>query len=396
MIWKCPKILLSFVAFSLVNAMAATLLWVLGLEDLFPIVVLLGSIAAAFGIAVAIFDWRSARFGSFASAMMLGGYFGGHLLFLAFGLVLQENLTPYWYIRSYAHVRTVWLLEASAITAWSAALVAIMALLERPLFVPDPHSHNSSRRPLLILAIALGVTVAAYLSGAIGYMGIQTSLTGAVPPIGAIARLISPSVGLTALYLGTREKHRFRRNAYYLLFVLALILMIPFGRRPVLYSLIIAFAIWAHQGGFRHRGIKKLIKVAGASSGAIIAAFIIFFTLRYAEQVVGIHPLHMTTLQRITTGIPALIHQPIEIISALIANVGPRVGSLLPYLASYAEGLHSSGPLEGRVTSFNVALVVPSALWPGKRAFLEAFGPVSEVMIHNTTSASLYTMVLIL
>ena len=378
-----PPLQGSFITLVVVCAAGSTWVLLVGEANLLLIPIVLGTFASIFGFYMLIRDWRSLRLGNLLSTMLLGAYFGGYLVLLVSKVSIGSSLLPQWYLDTYGQVDPRWIVSAGALVGWSALASAVIALFERPLLSFRPPADKQQVNNLIILIIALVVLMLTYVRGETGFMGIQNSPGGGVPPLASIARTIIVASALMAFYQARLEINRKRRFLYFILFTIFEILIIPIGRRPFLYSVILVAVIWGATSKSVTIRSWRFFRILLILLLVTVVAMTGFFSLRLAPAAQGGEDAELTTLSRVEIGLSSLRTDPTQVVRKLAKNVGPRTGSLLPYLGMYMRNQQRTSQLGGQVAAYSIQLAIPSALWPGKTAFITEYGDASEVTIHS-------------
>ncbi len=123
-----------------------------------------------------------------------------------------------------------------------------------------------TREQVLTLILAL-IVILAVVTGNIGFQGIyHPSMSGQINIIGAIASIIHPATGAFAVYCFYKVRGKWRLY-FGVIATLMIILLIPQGRRILLYSVVLFLFAYMLAGGSRQFRIFeiRMIMLLGAT-----------------------------------------------------------------------------------------------------------------------------------
>lgn len=223
-----------------------------------------------------------------------------------------------------------------------------------------------ARYQSIAVAVVATVALAAVVQVATGAIGYHQDMTGdgvSVSPLAAITvSAICPSlvIGLFALP-GTRDRTR-----QILVIAVVALLLIQFyqGRRVFIYSVVLAlmciFATQTTRRWFSPRNLLLLVLAVAAMAFASKA----FYALRMAKVELGDQAKDLKVL--IQKGGEILLDSKRSGLNDELADNEKSRTFIIGYPAEILESLEDHAPLYGQLLQFDLALSVPSALWPNK------------------------------
>jgi hypothetical protein len=159
------------------------------------------------------------------------------------------------------------------------------------------------------------------------------------------------------------------------------LLLLPLGRRIVIYALVVAcigFSLGVRQSGrplALSFGTRRLALVL-ATAVVIYAAVIFFFALRFTRGQSG---PGISLADNIQKAVVVLQEGDPLLSSSLRKNVEERT-FILTYFSDLLAASSQASPMLGEDAIMQIGSAVPSALWPKK---LEVLGGISEEVLVN-------------
>jgi len=216
---------------------------------------------------------------------------------------------------------------------------------------------------------ALAIVVIALLSGDVGYMGVSVSDNHTIGFLGTFAAWLNPPLSAVTTMAWMQSRTKRERVAYTIAWLLGFFLLIPQGRRIVLYTLF--FDVIAARLTGRLNAKKGLL--AGALIIALASASTIgFFALRYATWQLG---NQRYTLYEAGLGAVKVLRgesgsEPWKLLNE---NLRERT-FIITYLSDLLAASRDTPPLYGEDFQFSMGLAVPSVLWPDKGPLRDEIG----------------------
>lgn len=329
--------------------------------------VVFAALGAAAGLAVlmgVIVNREALRFCWIVAGTLLLGY-GGGIVSAWFNAVSSEEFV---YL---AKDRPFGLLCAALALVYACCGVALLVGRWEPsclkgATLPDRPTPFSA----VFVACSLAAIAAAYVFGAIGYMGVQVEeATSRISAWGAIADLLAaPTVGICC-YMAARAKRAPERFGYAFSACLGLISIVPSGRRLIVLALLICALGFCLSGALRRSNPAKL---AVGVVVAVVFAFLAtsyFYALRLSIWELGPTSQFSDQLSLAFEFLTSpSLHERFS--SLLSENLRERTFTI-GYLADLLEAAYRSAPLYGEALEFYIRVAIPSALDPGKSAVLD-------------------------
>jgi hypothetical protein len=213
--------------------------------------------------------------------------------------------------------------------------------------------------PVLVLAVIVAVQIG---TGSIGYHGNVTGEGSSVSPVAALTgNALCPVTSLGCFLIGRLKGVRKGLTTLGML-VLALALFYQ-GRRVFIYAVVLAMMCF-----FAANPPKRLMS-KGSFIALLMAALAIttaskaFFALRMATYEMG---TEKSTLSFLKKGAEIMLNSKRAGLDEELALNEQSRTFIVGYMGALLAGLEDHPPLYGDVAIFDVAMSVPSALWPGK------------------------------
>jgi hypothetical protein len=343
-------------AMPLMLVLAGLVTWAVPSNDTFILGAALGGVAGLYILADVVFRGAPLRLSLLLAMALLIAYNLGTLnSFLTLprgGLTLAE-----YFARDPAS-----LARASGASMGAAALLlALGQLYERPVF-GEEFRINFDGRSVVLICLSTVLVVGAYLTGQIGYMGVQVDEGGRISPLTALimwwfAPAFAYSVCAT---LNTVGSTRLLVGACSLIQLLALI---PVGRRNFAYAVLLAMMA-TRLGKFRSQlSLPKKLLAGVLGVALIVTASVGFLYLRVASwSHKGFVPI--STRIRMAMDL-AHSRSPAEILQLMQANSATRT-FYIGYFSDLLEASQRSTPMLGADLAYNLQMLVPSAISANK------------------------------
>lgn len=288
-------------------------------------------------------------------------------LCLAYGLgTLNTELswirTPSDYLSlTTAHPRHV--MRTAGILMLLGATLCVASALDRNHVFADLVIGPRQLKP--IMAFVTAIAAASIAQIAIGTIGFHQDMTGdgvRVSPLAALTvASIVPAAALTSFVWRRFEG----RERYLMLSVLAVLMMVQFyqGRRIFIYSLVVCLMCY-----FAGNPPKRLFTFKNLLTFALSAALIMFASKAFFAMRMAVWELGSTrdTVAMLGKGLDVLMNAKDTGLSEEVSENQKSRTFIIGYLAELVGALELQEPLYGDVLIFDLAINVPSALWPGK------------------------------
>jgi hypothetical protein len=228
---------------------------------------------------------------------------------------------------------------------------------------------TQAQQQFAVWALAL-VTLAALAQIATGAIGYHQDMTGDGVRISPWAALtvgsICPVAAAGAFVI--RATKGWQR--WVVMGCLVLLTLVQFyqGRRVLIYTTVVCLIFFFAAGRPARLFTRRNVVVALVGGLALVGASKAFFAMRLAhwemaDQKMAVMPL----LER--TGEILLNAQRVGLSEEASENQSSRT-FIISYLAEILEALDTHEPLYGRVMQFDLAMNVPSAIWPDKYKYI--------------------------
>ena len=236
-----------------------------------------------------------------------------------------------------------------------------------------------SRREYNIIWIGIALMLAAYFRGAIGYMGATPGADHHVSPLGALAAwAVVPVTAMTTL--ACLEAHtQSKRTVYVLLWLAEFMMVVPQGRRVVLYAVLINIIaanlsiVRLRFSIFQKLAILSLLVVLGASS------FVAFYALRMARIERGKHFESLSsTITRASRIVSGDTRSGMRLALDLKRNVAKRT-FILSYFNDLLIGSSTVETLHGEDAWRAFRMAIPSLIYRDK----QELAPAEEVQANS-------------
>lgn len=299
--------------------------------------------------------WLSLRTSHLWAASLLFGYCGGAMMsIISFALRgfnvfdLADNNVQY---DCYAFM----------LVMLGSGVLLLAGYLEPPLLQSFRAEQMSVRQERFIW-IAIAIMLFAYATGSLKFSGtlaVQQSAEGSNSTIASIATM--QMLGCVPLGLvATLQSTGHRRIRLLLMSMLCILLMLPMGRRMLLYTVMIgAFAVF-HYSGFVWRAspLSKFLTIS-AISAVLLVTLVAFMGIRLAAGQLG-----RNSSGQLSEIAPRVLDYFANNREAVVANTSSNIemrGFIISYLAMLSKGGHSESPLWGQDLQQAIYMSVPDS-----------------------------------
>lgn len=331
--------------------MAVAIAAVIGLQDLYRLVMRAGAIRFSFTLAVSI---------------MLG-YGLGSLIYLVSNATLHAVDYQYWALEG-LWFNQVGLSQALAVSLLASAALYMWAGVERPIYTSLLIDSLIGAKSERLVWLGVATAVLALYTGEIGYMGTIASESLNVSVLGSLANLMIPPLVPYALLLIGGRRSVVKKAVLGVALIILVATLFLVGRRYLLYVFVLSAIALRMQG---YRFTRKGITVAAAF---LLVGFIViyygfnfFIALRLASNDLG---KDASLLELVQLALSQLAGSEAKfVLETLADNAGSR-----PFILSYLGGLieiHSSQiPMYGTELFYSLKIAIPSLIMPGKTGIL--------------------------
>ena len=287
-----------------------------------------------------------------AATLLIGYCFGAFVTEVSSLLAGQDPMT-------YLGLDRAWAAYALVLVMLASIVLLLAGWVETPM-VQEQHIVQVSGRQERFLWISVAVVTAAYLHGSVSYGG-DISQNGNVSIFGDIIFTLVPLLPAMAS-VGVAQASGRRRLRFMVLAAVAFLAVLPFGRRQLLYALIITFIGVARLSGRTwNLSSRRKVLLTVASVFVVIVSSFVFYSLRLAAGSTseGRHSIaNILEAAGRTT-----FKDPGQVAAKLAANVEERTAFLIRYLAWLGRGGNTPSPLYGQDAALSVHMATPSILF---------------------------------
>ncbi|QNI33813.1 hypothetical protein H7849_07820 [Alloacidobacterium dinghuense] len=264
----------------------------------------------------------------------------------------------------------------AAVLIASSLLYSLGEIFETPIFGKNFQLALDNRAGSFVF-IGTGLVIAGYVMGDLGYMGSNASANGGHVSLisGTLGWLFPILFAFTALCSVEWSKGMVKRF-FFAMLALQFVLIIPTGRRNILYFVLLGI-IASRFGSFKPKwSLSKRVVIAAVLASVIGLGATAFYYLRFASwsrhQVSLIDRISLA-IALYESGNTAKVNQSFK------ENLQKRT-FVLGYVSDLLDASFRIESAKGQNALHEFQLVIPSALWEDKGAFL-----YSEESIANTT-----------
>jgi hypothetical protein len=328
--------------------------WALPTNAMFVLGALVGSVVGLYVLVDIVFRSAPIRLTTIYGMTTLLGYnlgsFNSWLTMQRGGLTLAE---------SFARDPTALGHAIAACMITAAVLFVVGQLFERPIFGRE-FCLNFGSGTLSLVVFTTLLILAAYAMGKVGFLGIAVDEFGHIDPLTAlILWWYFPAFAYSVCAaLNTAGATRW---AIASLAVIQAIAMVPFGRRPFAFAMILAM-IGTRLGKYRLRmPMYKKLLIGMAGAVLIITASVTFLYLRVAGY--GLKGKGKISIGARLESAYELLHKegPFELLQMLGTDASKRTFTI-GFFSDLLDASQRSTPLLGKDLLYNVQLTVPSVI----------------------------------
>ena len=179
--------------------------------------------------------------------------------------------------------------------------------------------------------------------------------------VGAVAQAVGSMLPALAA-IGVAQSTAMRRRRLQLLLVVSLVAIFPFGRRQLLYAVVITIFAAVRLSGrsWRISGGRKLLMTFGAVFVVVVASFF-YIAMRMASWHLGEGNHSVATILEMAER--TSLTNPDEIAANLGENVEDRTAFPIRYLALLGRGGDTPPPMYGQDAVLGAELATPDAFY---------------------------------
>lgn len=353
------------------------LLMIAGLADwIFPTDLLL-FISALIGSAVALFTlWEFVarrgpiRFSHLICISQLGGY--------ALGVVNSWLTLPRGDLPLAAYFGRSSQLVTNAMGAiliCAAILYSLGELYERPVFTSDFRLFLDNRA-VTFVALGTGLVITGYFTGQLGFNGIAHE-GGHISILGGVLTFVVPTLFAVTCFCFIHWHKGIVKWFFGASLAIQFILLIPTGRRSILYCVLLAFIAVRFWHKKQRWAFTKKALYTSIAMAAIVLGSIAFYYIRWASWS---RRDPISTVDRVSLAM-ALYESgnTSEVNDALRTNLQKRT-FVIGYVSDLLNASFSKRWADGEGAWHALELATPSAFWENKDEFL--YG--EETIANNT------------
>lgn len=354
-------------------------------ETSFFVACALAPLAAGVGSYLMIFKLKEIRLSWAMGLGLILGYAGGALN-SSVGL-LKDGIS----LAGYTGRLQEDLSFALTIALWVSALLFVSgALIEKPLKL---HFSRLLPTDMRLVYLSIAVILAAFASGRFGYMGAMYSDDFHVTPLADFAGMLCPTLPAVTIIMQPKNPRKWERILTYLLVLVEFVMILPTGRRVLIYSLVVAiFAVNLRE--------FKLRPPLGKRFGLLICACLVvypgmkfFYAIRVMTWRVG-SAKEVSLIQLAKGAYDMLAEGDSTFDAAYDDNVKTRT-SIITYLSDLLAAGPAYTPLHGEDILFCFKMAIPSALYPDKSDILkmeeEITNPAFGLPVEDDANSTLTT-----
>lgn len=299
---------------------------------------------------------RDAKLTEILAASLLTGYCGGCAITVSLCGLDQRGIQN----ASWAIVPPEWVSYTIAVALTACALLLVAGWFEPKLF------HTAEflavgRAEEWFIWLGVGLTVLEIYLGRYGYMGQAVEQgTGRISPLAEIAgTFLSVTVLLSAI--GWMQASGFRRVRFAVFTLTGVAVLVPTGRRALVYTLLVTLFVATRLSGVRISLSRQARWLWGITTVALVlVATVAFLGLRLATDNLG---AGNHSLLEITEVAGDVFNDPSSLLAATKDNLESRPFLLTQYLSLLTKGGHIPDPMYGADLKYNVELIIPDALY---------------------------------
>ncbi len=316
------------------------------------------------------------KFSTVLAATLLLAYAGGGLVALAvtIGILGQSNVTVM------NEVSISDLNSGMAFICLACTFLLSFGLFEPPLLLPN-QTPLKFERCIIIVLVAIGITIYCYLEGLMSQGGSVLFEDNRVSAFSSVASLLNPACVGFAAYCLARAKTKSIKIYFLVALGVLLLLLIPQGRRTIIYSLFLAGMFWQMGRNWENwNAWKKLNLKTVFSVKKVMPVVIGLFFAWYAAKF--FFAIRVANYELSTDGFSAPLWDQIVGATTLMSGANDELGALLlenlgsrPLILDYfsmlvAAARQGQGGTGGLLLLNAVIAAVPAVMFPGKAAYV--------------------------
>ena len=348
---------------------------------------LLGTSIGLYTLILVLRRPRLIRFGNTLAVALLFLYALGTVIYLFYSSLVFGHAS----IQSGAFPITYGQDDISIALAMVCAVCGLLLLFsrfERPAFGAPPRTSDFARpRVRLLMLICVAITLAALVTGNLGYGGISVNQARRISALGAISFLLAPVVPPLALLCLFAESKRFWKAVYCLIMTLVLACLFIMGRRVLLASIVMTIFTYALAG--RRPAVNALARwirnavLLGALGTVVYFGLLFFYSVRLAGWE---HTQKVPLSLQMDEAVQLLSSRMGRVQGALAGNLGQRPFEL-SYLAGLVHAHKDHPPLDGGLALYSLEMAVPSKFYPEKTSVLPK---IQEDITHTSLALPIF------
>ena len=345
----------------------------------FEIAMVIGTVVVLRSIYLLVVECRDVRFTWVTSCGLLLGYALGSL-----NTALQLNKTHETIAAHFFRPQDD-LSYAMSLVLWvSATLFLAGAIVETPIRLNRAKLIKSD---ISYAYLGILIYVGALLTGQIGYMGASVSDEGHVTILGTISGMIGPTLPAITALLRNKSKLLRKSLPFWSVLVLEMALLVPLGRRVIIYSLLCVIFAFTLIGSRWTIALWKKALVLLICMFGLYCVNVVFFAMRYSAEISGnagkMGARDMSLGDMVTAALKFIREGRDESFDQEMANNLRDRTFVLRYFSELIAQSHTHTPLHGGLVLFSVEMATPSAIFSlfGSKDSVIALG--MEEMVAN-------------
>jgi len=276
----------------------------------------------------------------------------------------------------------------AAILFCTAVLYSVGELWEPPVFASDFRLYLDNRA-IVFVALGTGLVITGYFTGQLGLNGIA-HFGGHISVLGGVLGFIVPPLFAITCFCFTHWRKGFIKWFFSLMLAVQFVMLIPTGRRSMLYCVVLGFIavrFWEKKRwAFTRRVIYTSIAIAALVTGSTV-----FYYIRIASwqrhSAISIVDKASAAMALYESGKGG------EVNDALRTNLEKRT-FVIGYISDLLDASTRMKPALGENAFHSLQLATPSALWENKDQFLYGEEQIADKVFgfnYNDEANSLYS-----
>jgi hypothetical protein len=242
-------------------------------------------------------------------------------------------------------------------------LLAVGEYAEKPIFGED-FELRFPQQAIFFITFGVAVIIVAFARGSLNFMGVAVGEGGHLSIFAAFASWLVSTLFALSLWGALNVKSKAVQRYLILLTMVQFVLIIPLGRRTMLYTVVLAI-LALRLGRFRFNwSWPKRILIGLIMVGTLYVTSIGFYYMRLAGYASG--KAHLSILERVSLAINYFESKDFETVQQSFSkNVQGRT-FILGYLAELEGYSAQFTPGYGRDLEGQLQEAIPSAIYPTK------------------------------